>query len=98
MIQGYMTTKEAAEQWGVSIRYVNFMCNNGKIPLAQKLGTIWAIPTDTEKPTQDRRVRSGEYRDWRKKYGKRKNREKGLVNKSIEKTENKMETVALWPR
>jgi hypothetical protein len=24
------------------------------------------------KPTQDRRVKTGEYKDWRKKYGKKK--------------------------
>lgn len=72
MIPGYMTIKEASEQWGISIRYVNVLCHNGKIPLAQKLGTIWAIPADTEKPTQDRRVKTGAYKDWRKKYEKTK--------------------------
>ncbi|MBQ6026394.1 MAG: DNA-binding protein [Lachnospiraceae bacterium] len=65
---GYITTKEASERWGISIRYVNVLCHNGKIPLAQKLGTIWAIPEDTEKPTQDRRIKSGEYKNWRKRH------------------------------
>lgn len=72
MIPGYMTIKEASEKWGLSIRYVNVLCHNGKIPNAQKLGTIWAIPIDIEKPIQDRRIKSGEYKDWRKKYGKSK--------------------------
>ncbi len=71
MIPGYMTIKEASEKWGVSIRYVNVLCHNGKLPNAQKLGTIWAIPVDTEKPFQDRRIKSGEYKGWRKKYGKK---------------------------
>ena len=72
LIPGYMTIKEASEKWGVSIRYVNVLCHNGKIPDAHKLGTIWAIPSDTEKPTQDMRVKTGEYKNWRKKYGKEK--------------------------
>ena len=72
LIPGYMTIKEASERWGVSIRYVNLLCHNGKLVGAQKLGTIWAIPVDQEKPTSDMRVKSGEYKDWRKKYGKNK--------------------------
>ena len=72
MIPGFMTIREASEKWGVSIRYVNAMCHNGKIPDAQMFGKAWAIPSDTEKPTQDRRLKSGEYKDWRKKYGKNK--------------------------
>jgi excisionase family DNA binding protein len=67
-----MTIKEACEKWGLSNRWVNNMCHNGKIPGAQKFGTVWAIPADMAKPTQDRRVKTGEYKDWRKKYGKKK--------------------------
>lgn len=33
---------------------------------ATKFGDVWAIPNDTEKPT-DNRVTSGKYRNWRKK-------------------------------
>ena len=72
MIPGYMTINEAREKWGLGNRWINNMCNNGKIPGAMKFGNVWAIPVDTEKPTQDRRVKSGAYRDWRKKYGKNK--------------------------
>ena len=72
LIPGYMTIKEASERWGISIRYVNILCHNGKIPDAQKLGTIWAIPSDTERPIQDKRLKSGKYKDWRKKYMKNK--------------------------
>lgn len=72
LIPGYMTIKEAAEKWGVSIRYVNSMCHNGKIPDAQMFGNVWAIPADMKKPSQDRRIKSGKYIDWRKKYYKNK--------------------------
>ena len=72
LIPEYMTAKEASSKWGVTTRYVNFLCHNGKIPGAQMFGKSWAIPTGTAKPSQDRRVKSGEYKDWRKKYGKEK--------------------------
>ena len=72
MIPGYMTIKEASEKWGLSIRYINTMCHNGKISGAQLFGRAWAIPSDTERPAEDRRVKSGEYKDWRKKYGVKK--------------------------
>ncbi len=72
MISGYMTIKEACEKWGLSNRWVNTMCHNGKIEGAQLFGGVWAIPSDTEKPTQDRRMKSGKYKNWRKKYGKNK--------------------------
>ena len=70
MISEYMTVREASEKWGVTVRYVTFLCHNGKVPGAQMFGKAWAIPAETEKPSQDRRVKTGKYRDWRKKYGK----------------------------
>ncbi len=76
MIPGYMTIKEACEKWELSNRWVNTMCHNGKIPGAVKFGDMWAIPADMEKPTQDKRIKSGEYKDWRKKYGKSKQKQK----------------------
>lgn len=33
---------------------------------AVKFGRDWAVPADAERPT-DKRVVSGEYKDWRKK-------------------------------
>ena len=67
-----MTVREAAEKWGVSIRYVNVLCHNGKIIGAQMFGKAWAIPANTERPRKDNRVKTGAYKDWRKKYGKTK--------------------------
>ena len=61
-----MTVKEASEKWGVSVRWVQTLCNDGKIEGTMKFGKVWAIPVDAEKPT-DGRVTTGEYKDWRKK-------------------------------
>ena len=71
-MDGYMTVKETSEKWGLSTRWVNELCKAGKIPGAQLFAGVWAIPSDAVKPTEDRRVKSGAYKDWRKKYGKHK--------------------------
>lgn len=55
-----MTSKEKAQQWGISERLVRTFCNNGRISGAVKAGKGWKIPDDAEKP-EDRRVKSGVY-------------------------------------
>lgn len=45
------------------------MCTDGRIERAVKFGRDWAVPADTERPT-DKRVVSGKYKDWRKKEEK----------------------------
>lgn len=64
MIEGYTTAKEIAKKWGLTVRTVQIMCASGKIKGATKFGSVWAIPIDVEKPT-DNRVVSGEYINWR---------------------------------
>lgn len=56
----YMTLKEAAAKWGVTLRRVNYYCADGCIPGAVKKTTIWLIPKDAEKPIGGRtkKVRS----------------------------------------
>ncbi|MBB2182145.1 helix-turn-helix domain-containing protein [Lachnospiraceae bacterium MD1] len=57
----YMTIKEAAEKWNVSVRRVQTICNEGLIKGAMKFGSVWAIPSDAEKPI-DKRIKSGKYK------------------------------------
>ena len=52
MIEGYLTVNDLAEKWGIEG--------------ATKFGRSWAIPADTEKPT-DGRETTGQYKNWRKK-------------------------------
>lgn len=54
----YMTIKEAAEKWGLSIRRIQDICKENKIPGVMKFGTAWAIPRDAGRPV-DNRVKSG---------------------------------------
>lgn len=60
-----MTIKETAEKWCVSIRRVQKLCEENKIPGAIKFGHSWAIPSTTTKPI-DGRITTGQYRNWRK--------------------------------
>ncbi|MCR5586379.1 MAG: helix-turn-helix domain-containing protein [Lachnospiraceae bacterium] len=56
----YMTIKEAAALWGLSVRRVNVLCNEGRIDGVTKFGSSWAIPIEAGKP-KDKRIKSGKY-------------------------------------
>lgn len=56
----YITIKEAAEKWNLSIRRVQTICNEGMIQGTIKFGHAWAIPKDAEKPA-DKRIKSKKY-------------------------------------
>ena len=50
----WITTKEAAIQWGITMRRVQSMCENGLLDGATKLGDIWVIPKNASKPLDGR--------------------------------------------
>jgi len=50
----WMTTKEAAALWGVTMRRIQHLCDNGFLDGATKLGDIWIIPKGTPKPVDGR--------------------------------------------
>lgn len=56
----YLSAKEAANKWGISDRRVQILCNQDRIPGVIRIGNIWGIPDDAEKP-KDERVKSGKY-------------------------------------
>lgn len=56
----YMTIKEASEKWGIGIRRINTLCNEGRIEGCMRFGPSWAIPAEATKPV-DKRVKSGKY-------------------------------------
>ena len=39
----YMTLKEAAENWSVTPRRVNYYCAGGRIPGAVKMAGVWPV-------------------------------------------------------
>ena len=56
----YLSTFEAAGKWGISHRRVSILCNQDRIPGAQRAGSRWIIPEDAEKPA-DARIKTGKY-------------------------------------
>lgn len=50
----YMTTKQAAEKWGISDRRVRTLCTEGKIAGAMKVGKSYQIPFNAPKPADGR--------------------------------------------
>ena len=59
-MEGYMTIREASEKWKIGLRRINTLCNEGRIEGASKVGNVWVIPEDAEKP-KDQRIKSGKY-------------------------------------
>lgn len=50
----YITVKEAAEKWGITVRQVQNQCIRGKIPGAIRFSRAWAIPNNIKKPKDGR--------------------------------------------
>ncbi len=54
----YISTKEAAQKWGISERRVRSLCSEGKIEGATRCGDwVWSIPVGTQKPADGRTLR-----------------------------------------
>lgn len=51
----YMSAPQAAEKWGISERRVQILCSENRIPDVSKLGYMWLIPKDAEKPIDKRK-------------------------------------------
>lgn len=50
----YISTKEAAEKWGISERRIQKLCEEKRIPGSVRFVRVWAIPKDAEKPVDAR--------------------------------------------
>lgn len=65
----YMSCPEAAKKWGISERRVQILCSENRIPGVSKLGYMWLIPKNAEKPFDMRKKQHKmqiQYIDWRK--------------------------------
>lgn len=54
----YCTVKEKADAWGISSRMVSVYCKENRIAGAFKMGNMWLIPQNAEKPI-DMRINNG---------------------------------------
>ena len=59
-MNGYIKVSDAAEKWGIGVRRIVVLCNQGRIEGAVKFGNTWAIPENATKP-DDARIKSGKY-------------------------------------
>ena len=55
-----MTIKDASNLWGITVRRISSLCNDGRIDGAVQKGRKWYIPANTPKPA-DLRVKTGAY-------------------------------------
>ncbi len=53
----YISTKQAALQWGISERRVRILCSEGRIDGVMRSGWAWNIPRDATKPSDGRQLR-----------------------------------------
>ena len=51
----YATPKEKAEEWNISLRRVQILCETNRINGAMKFSKVWAIPKDASQPFDKRR-------------------------------------------
>lgn len=51
----YLSARETAARWGVSLRQVQRLLHENRIPGAKKCGVSWLIPAHSSKPTDPRR-------------------------------------------
>lgn len=49
-MEGYITTKQAAEKWGITQRQVQVHCQKNRIPGVLKFGKSYMIPSDATRP------------------------------------------------
>ena len=56
-VMNYISAKEAAANWGVSVRNVQRLLKEGRIYGAKRYGNYWMIPAGTAKPADPRRAR-----------------------------------------
>lgn len=51
----YISVREAAERWEMTPRRVQVLCNDGRIDGAQRVGNVWTIPENADKPIDARK-------------------------------------------
>lgn len=61
----YLSVTQFSELHNMDRGLIRKLISQGRIP-AIKIGSQWAIPADTPRP-EDRRIKSGSYKNWRTK-------------------------------
>lgn len=56
----YLSIAQTAERRGISTRRIQILCGEGRVPGAIRIGSVWGIPEDAEKPA-DARIKNSKY-------------------------------------
>lgn len=56
----YLSITQTVERWGISPRRIQILCGEGSVSGAIRVGSVWRIPEDAEKPA-DARIKNGKY-------------------------------------
>jgi len=51
----YMSIKDASKKWRITPRRIQVLCSEGRVKGAHKIGNMWVIPKDAEKPKELKR-------------------------------------------
>ena len=54
----YISVQQAADQWGISKRRIQKLCEENRIIGAVRFGHAWAIPKNAEKPVDARKKKN----------------------------------------
>lgn len=74
----YLSIKETANKWGLSVRRVQVLCAQGRLDGVIRIGSTWGIPETARKPA-DARIKSGRF------IKSEKNRARGTEHIAAEK-------------
>lgn len=64
-MKGFLSVKEVARKWNVSVRWVNQYIQEGRVPGVERFGKSWAVPEEAVKPERQipgakKRLQAGE--------------------------------------
>lgn len=57
----FCTAKQLSAKWDVSVRRITKLCEEGRILGANKMGGVWLIPNNAQRPA-DARIHTGKYK------------------------------------
>ncbi|MBQ7445415.1 MAG: DNA-binding protein [Clostridia bacterium] len=58
--EDFMTSAQAAEKWGITVRRAQVLCAENRVDGAFRVGKSWILPADAKKPA-DARIKSRKY-------------------------------------
>lgn len=53
-VMQYQTVTQTAKRWGISPQRIRLLIKESRIPGVDRVGRDWLIPTDAEKPKDER--------------------------------------------